>query len=194
MTNTAKTPATEKDCLCSAYANVTTGERNACYSSTRSLFAPGHDAKLVGLLIRAGVKDQFISDGIKDDCTSAEIAGRFGFYNKVMEGIRKGKAKSVAKANKKAVRDLEKSLGIPAPSPVAEATETPKKGRGTTFSATYEGVTETRTSKTRTYTHAAVYKIGTKVVIGSWHSAEVLAAKGTNGMKPIAVVPVTVVK
>lgn len=62
----------------------------------------------------------------------------------------------------------------------------------TTYTATYNGDTETRTS-TRAYTHAAVYMVGSdnRIVIGSWHASEALALKGTNGMKPVAVVPAT---
>jgi len=61
----------------------------------------------------------------------------------------------------------------------------------TTYYATWNGETEKRTSA-RTYTHAAVYRRNDgEEVIGSFHSSEALAAKGTNGWKPIAVVPVT---
>lgn len=64
----------------------------------------------------------------------------------------------------------------------------------TTFTATFEGQTETRSSATKIYTHAAVYRVGAEgnVVIGSWHTSEALARKGSSGFTPIAVVAVTV--
>lgn len=60
--------------------------------------------------------------------------------------------------------------------------------------ATYKGMTETRTSKA-TYTHAAVYRLrnpdgSPREVIGSFHQSEAAARKGSSGLHPIAVVPV----
>jgi hypothetical protein len=106
MSNTAKAASAVKPCICSAFTNLSTGEHTGCTANTKGLFAPGHDAKLKGLLINAGIKDQMISDGISGELTSAQVSGRFGFYSKVMEGIKNGKAKQVAKANRKATREL----------------------------------------------------------------------------------------
>lgn len=67
-----------------------------------------------------------------------------------------------------------------------------------TYTATYthtDGTVITADRGTnRTYTHAAVYQFGDKPpVIGSFHSTEALAAKGSvPNTKPIAVVPATI--
>jgi hypothetical protein len=163
-------------CQCQTFTNAVTGENTGCEADTGRVFAPGHDAKLKGLLIRAGVAGQpVLVFGQKGEYTAEKAAAEFGFAAKVLESIAKGR---------KAAGQTEAAKGA------AEAVPAPKKGRGTTFSATYGDITETRTSKTKTYTHAAVYTFSDGLtVIGSWHSSAALAAKGANGMKPIAVVP-----
>jgi hypothetical protein len=93
MTNLANKP-----CICSAFTNIATGENTGCFSDTKNLFAPGHDAKLKGLLIRAGVAGHKISDGITGEHTPESTASRFGFLGKVTDGIARGTAKKAAKA------------------------------------------------------------------------------------------------
>lgn len=142
MPKTTKTPAALKPCICAAFTNLTTGERTGCLSDTKGLFAPGHDAKLKGLLIRAGVKDQMISDGISGEFTSAQISGRFGFYSKVMEGIRLGKKKAAktvtsdfdAKVDADVARKLAKAAKMVRKPVEAKPVVTGKVGRWT-----YEG-------------------------------------------------------
>lgn len=85
----AKTP-----CRCAAFsvAGVGTG----CTGTlTFKNFAPGHDAKLKGLLIKAG--DAKVT-GPNGDQTALEVAAGFGFAHLVAAGHELAKTKAAAKA------------------------------------------------------------------------------------------------
>lgn len=71
-----------------------------CQEGTDHEFAPGHDARLKGMLIRAGVAGQQVRtpDGMITDAAGA--ARGFGFHHQVVEGIARGKMKLNAKAAK----------------------------------------------------------------------------------------------
>jgi hypothetical protein len=186
MTNPTPFANGLKVCACAAYTNVETGEHTGCAQGTKGTFAPGHDAKLKKLLIAAGVQGARV-DVAGQEQTVAEILAAYpGLADKVNAGIYN------ARRNAKPAKPAK--VAAPAPAPI-EIIEVPiKSGKATKFQAEYQGVIGTRSSKTRVYTHAAVYQIGTAKFIGSWHASAALAAKGTNGLKPIAVVPVTVAK
>lgn len=175
-----------KRCTCARFTNVDTGEHTGCAQGTKGRFAPGHDAKLKKLLIAAGANGQRVAiDGTEGEFLVEELLESFpGLADKVQAGIYN--ARRTAKPAK---------VATPAPAPI-EIIEIPiKSGKATKFRAEYEGVIATRSSKTRAYTHAAVYQFAGEVpFIGSWHASAALAAKGANGWKPIAVVPVTVAK
>jgi len=82
-------------CLCSLFEVVDpdTGEvvgSTGCQKSTRSRFAPGHDAKLKSLLISAGVHGRRVRE--RNDRTETlrrplTIANRFGFGEQVKRAI-----------------------------------------------------------------------------------------------------------
>jgi hypothetical protein len=85
---------------------ITTG----CVETTKRTFAPGHDARLKGFLIRAGIAGHTVRVGADGEERSAQaVADQFGFGYMVAEGIRKGaerafraELKAMAKAAKKA--------------------------------------------------------------------------------------------
>lgn len=118
-TTTAKTAAAAAvveatPCLCSKYEVVIRefdtpngpdydAEGTGCTETTGNEFAPGHDAKLKSLLIRAGVAGHAVRYGSLT--TSADKAAQgFGFAHMVLAGIEKGKAKAAAKADRNAAK------------------------------------------------------------------------------------------
>ncbi len=107
-----------------------------CNRTTKNEFAPGHDAKLKGLLIRAGVAGYqvLIHDGGVQTWTDAQgAANRFAFAYMVAEGIAKGKekaearkaaadAKHAAKAEREAAKAAKKAKADePAPRDLGRA-------------------------------------------------------------------------
>jgi len=91
-------------CRCAAFL-AGSGEETGCVSDTKRVFAPGHDAKLKGLLIRAGVAGELVTDAETGRTLPAlEVAELFGFGDLVADGIRKaadrvtGKKKVATKA------------------------------------------------------------------------------------------------
>jgi hypothetical protein len=108
VTNAAGSTVTR--CSCSVY--TTAAEPEVCRASTTRLFAPGHDAKLKGRLIRAGVADAMVTatdaDGNTAELAPMEVARLFGFARQVHAGIALGKDKEQAKAERKAKREAER--------------------------------------------------------------------------------------
>lgn len=105
MTNTTATQVITgtHSCACSGFKAVdaagnvvaTTG----CTGVTKRIFAPGHDARLKGFLIRAGREGNLVRtpEGGSDQ-VPAKVADRFGFGYMVREGIaRPAKAKKAKK-------------------------------------------------------------------------------------------------
>jgi len=102
-----------KPCTCSlvvAFANdtdevLTTG----CTATTKRTFAPGHDARLKGFLIRAGIADQLVRIGDDVNTSPEAIAEQFGFAHMVRTGIKNGKDKAAAKEFAALLRDVKKT-------------------------------------------------------------------------------------
>lgn len=116
-TAAAATAAVEKACACAAYEIVLNEwtdeqdqpeietEETGCTARTTRDFAPGHDAKLKSMLIRAGVQGLEVrhnAGGVVHSGDAATMAKGFGFYHMVVDGIKSGKAKAEAKANRAA--------------------------------------------------------------------------------------------
>lgn len=79
-------------CICRNFVNNTTGDRLACNRETTRTFAPGHDARLKGFLIRAGRNgDQIKVYGNEGTFTAQAVANRFGFAHQVAEGVSRPK-------------------------------------------------------------------------------------------------------
>lgn len=133
MTNTTAT--TKNACQCRNFADATTGERLTCNAETARNFAPGHDARLKGHLIRIGraghlVQDVSFAGYGSDPRTAQQMANRYGFAAQVAAGIAR-----VAKA------------------PKAKAAPQPRKVTAKVGRWTYEG-TLTESGKWFTYTDA----------------------------------------
>lgn len=87
-----------KECACGNFA--TSAERLSCTAETTRTFAPGHDAKLKGFLIRAGREGRMIRVlGEPVEITPQAAAARFGFGHMVAEGIARPARTKKAKAD-----------------------------------------------------------------------------------------------
>lgn len=82
-------------------------EGTGCTQLTHRTFAPGHDAKLKSLLIRAGAAGAEVvrHEGGVTVVTSAErVAEHFGFWHQVLAGIRRSQAKAAEKTARKTAK------------------------------------------------------------------------------------------
>lgn len=89
-------------CACSGFqavdASGTQVTTTKCAATTRRTFAPGHDARLKGFLIKAGRLGHLVRtpEG-GDDLTATKVADRFGFAQMVRDGIHRAPAKKARK-------------------------------------------------------------------------------------------------
>ncbi len=107
-TTTAKIVAELNVCQCGRFAVVKadgTRVRTGCTRTTKRLFAPGHDAKLKGILIRAGVAgEQVVREGEGNNGFTDPVKWgySFGFGHMVEAGIKLARDKAAAKKSAKA--------------------------------------------------------------------------------------------
>jgi len=130
MNATATAQAT-KPCTCGKVATRTeTGElvTTGCNATTKRTFAPGHDARLKGFLIRAGIAGQDVIVGDDAPRDAQAVANQFGFGYMVAEGIRKGADREF----RRELRELAKSA--------KKSHETPRKVSAKVGRWVYEGV------------------------------------------------------
>jgi len=88
-------------------------EGTGCTQYTERIFAPGHDAKLKSLLIKAGAAglEVVLHDGGVNSHASAEhFAKGLGFEHQVLAGIKRAQAKAMARAEKKAAKVEQKLM------------------------------------------------------------------------------------
>jgi len=77
-------------CQCKDYADAQTGERLECDRDTYRNFAPGHDARLKGFLIRVGRAGHKVKVmGSDEVVTPVKAASRYGFAEMVQDGVRR---------------------------------------------------------------------------------------------------------
>jgi hypothetical protein len=110
----ARKNKTQTPCTCSKYVinewNETKQDWDEIASTgcpgtlTTREFAPGHDAKLKGFLIRAGLAYQEVSDDQGITASAEQMAKRFGFAHLVLQGIENGKFERAEKADNKKKR------------------------------------------------------------------------------------------
>lgn len=84
-----------------------------CTSTTTRVFAPGHDAKLKGFLIRNGLLGHEITrrdEGMAVSGDAETFARRYDFGHMVLEGLRLGQEKAAAKAAKKAKKEADREF------------------------------------------------------------------------------------
>lgn len=114
-------------CVCSAYAVEIKDENGEvkraaleCDSDTASKFAPGHDARLKSLLVKAGAVGADVVKTIDDDTvrlTALDAASEFGFADAVARGIELLAAKIVARAERDAAKAEARQAKRVAPGP-----------------------------------------------------------------------------
>ena len=95
------TARTVKPCTCSlvvAFAEDGTEITTGCKATTKRQFAPGHDARLKGFLIRAGRQNMLVRVGEDVNTSAQAVADQFGFGYMVREGI--ARPRKAAKAPK----------------------------------------------------------------------------------------------
>lgn len=146
-------------CACSRYSvlvNVREDESGdlvwdqelstGCRASTTRVFAPGHDAKLKGLAIRAGILGEELrrdDGGIAVYGGPVEMTREYGFDHLVKEGIKRGAEKAAEKAAKKVRREARKATKVDGPHVLAKKAVAgharPKKVRAKVGRWTYEG-------------------------------------------------------
>jgi hypothetical protein len=109
-------------CACGGYQAVAADgatSRTGCSAVTKRTFAPGHDARLKGFLIRAGAQGLLIRTPVGgDDQAPVKVAERFGFGHMVAKGIAAAKARAFTKALKGA-KKAPKATPAPAATEVA---------------------------------------------------------------------------
>jgi len=108
MTKAANTETALHLCACGGFiardASGTQVVRTGCNAMTKRTFAPGHDARLKGFLIRAGREGLLITCPWGGAEVTAEVAANhFGFAHMVRDGIARKAAKKVAKPQAKKV-------------------------------------------------------------------------------------------
>lgn len=98
-------------CVCSqvaiSWSDDSEPEGTDCQAVTKSQFAPGHDAKLKGLLIRAGAVGADIrvqSGGMLQHTSAENVAAEFGFAKQVAAGIAKAREENEGKGEREAAK------------------------------------------------------------------------------------------
>lgn len=132
MNATAKTTAKIANaCTCSlvvAFAEDGTELTTGCTSTTKRTFAPGHDARLKGFLIRAGAENMMVRVGEDVNTSAQAVADQFGFGYMVAEGIRKAEKRAFLAM----IRETKKAA--------KKTHETPKQVAAKVGRWEYEGV------------------------------------------------------
>lgn len=112
MNVTAAAPAGSVACACTDFADATTGERLVCGRTTKRTFAPGHDARLKGFLIRIGRAGHLVATPEGTKVAAAIAADRFGFGHMVRDGIsRIAPARKAKKATPAAPKTVTAKVG-----------------------------------------------------------------------------------
>jgi hypothetical protein len=124
-------PSEVKPCLCGAYeieiwdgreipegadpGDYVRYEDTGCRASTTRDFAPGHDAKLKALLIRAGVAGHEVrlnSGGVASTGSASDHASRYPFAYMVDNGIKRGREKAATRRNGPAAKRAAKKAEL----------------------------------------------------------------------------------
>jgi hypothetical protein len=108
-TTAAKTALVACSCSKATVRNAETGEllTTGCTAQTKRTFAPGHDARLKGFLIRAGIADHEVRFGNSQPLNAVQVAEMFGFGHLVEAGIKRGMDREFAKLLKETKRQAK---------------------------------------------------------------------------------------
>ncbi|MET7902049.1 hypothetical protein ABZS86_11370 [Streptomyces sp. NPDC005355] len=99
---------TEEQVASGDYEVFTTG----CTATTKSQFAPGHDAKLKSFLIKHGAAGHEIrrnKDGVATSASVHRHAKRYAFAHMVAAGVQRAEAKAAEKAERQAKKPVAKT-------------------------------------------------------------------------------------
>lgn len=125
----AREERNSRECQCGNFADAVTGQRLACDRETQRTFAPGHDARLKGFLIRVGAEGHAVKWLGHEGTMSAEKAASvYGFGGMVRDGIER----AAKRAFEREMRELKKSA--------KKSHKTPKQVTAKVGRWTYEGV------------------------------------------------------
>lgn len=101
-------------CHCGNYTDAETGARLVCVRETAREFAPGHDAKLKGFLIRAGAAGHAVKVlGRPGTVTAQEAADWYGFGHLVAQGIKRAQDREFAKLLRETTKQAKKTHETP---------------------------------------------------------------------------------
>jgi len=127
----AKVETTEiRPCQCSNYADAETGARLVCNRTTLRDFAPGHDARLKGFLIKVGAQGHKVTViDFAEDMDAVTAASFYQFAHMVASGIERAKAKAFERMIRETKRQARKTH------------ETPKQVAAKVGRWVYQGVT-----------------------------------------------------
>lgn len=126
-----RTAKIAKACTCSLVVAFTEDGRElttGCNATTKRTFAPGHDARLKGFLIRNGAEGNLVRVGEDVNTSAQAVADQFGFGYMVAEGIKKAAERLFKATLRETVKAAKKSH------------ETPKQVTAKVGRWTYEGV------------------------------------------------------
>lgn len=113
----AKATAAKTACACSkivAFTEDGAERTTGCTATTGRTFAPGHDARLKGFLIRAGAEGLMVRLGDDVNTSAQAVADAFGFGHMVREGIERAAKKAFAKTLRETVQAAKASHKTPA--------------------------------------------------------------------------------
>lgn len=105
------TTSTTVPCTCGQFVFADGNDARTklpCGGVTKRTFAPGHDARLKGALIRAGVAGHTVIWG-DQRFEPTQVADKFGFGHMVRKGIQLAQDKELAKAIAKEAKATEKA-------------------------------------------------------------------------------------
>lgn len=138
-------------------------EGTNCTQMTHRTFAPGHDAKLKSLLIKAGAAGLEIvrhEGGMNVYSSAEQVANHFGFGHQVLSGIQRAQAKAEARAEKKAAvdkarADLKNGKVTPEGNAALKADNRSKKAKAAARGKKAAGITQPVTIKVGRWTYEA---------------------------------------
>ncbi|WP_060176894.1 hypothetical protein [Streptomyces sp. IMTB 1903] len=108
--NTTAKKSEPTACTCAQYE--ADGQTTGCTATTARVFAPGHDAKLKGFLIRAGAAGLEVTrtdaSGHRTTTSAQDAASPYIFANMITAGIKRAADKAAAKAERAAARAAKK--------------------------------------------------------------------------------------
>ena len=102
-----------RECQCGNFADAETGARLVCDRETQRTFAPGHDARLKGFLIKVGAQGHAVRTLGGQVVSAEQAANIYGFGHMVAAGIKRAGEKAFEKELAKVRKAAKKSHETP---------------------------------------------------------------------------------